>query len=454
MSVGRQESLRILSLKVQSPVRIGGGELVGRQAGQSILQQHTLALSPSLRLDRSTPHMKGQKRKRGNGDDAEIGQGLAGKLVSPSHRAKQARLWHRLLRLLLSVKHHALATLARAAKKAKTFEIQKLVRKIKGAASATGTGTDVSTQKGKPITASQLLELEGVLVALKSLQVEHLASHALRTRLAKDKTGLGANEDVVLFCSHLQEASSNAIDPTIAEGKAQNRVLASKAMADALNDILVNLRKKAGISIVAKSKQSNDKAASAAGSTKDVKGKGKAVAVEHIPAKKSARQSRHASEASTSVSDDGDETSSSEDDLDSDDGDESDATVSHISAEDAPPGADEEFSGFSDNNNDDDDDDNVSIASDSSFPVAAPKKSKKAKEPDSLPASSRKLDKKAKAALDRAPPPTTSAFLPSLAGGYTVGDPDGSVYSYSGDEGPAAIKPERKNRRGQRARQA
>ena len=350
------------------------------------------------------------------------------------------------------MKHHALATLARAAKKAKTFEIQKLVRKIKSAASATS--TDASTQKGKPITASQLLELEGVLVALKSLQVDHLAAHALRTRLAKDKTGLGANEDVVLFCSQLQEASnSNAIDPTSAEGKAQNRVLASKAMADTLNDILANLRKKAGISTVAKSKQSSDNAAPAAGSTKDIKGKGKAVAVDPIPAKKSARQARHASEASTSDSDDGDETSSSEDDLGSDDGDESDATVSHISAEDAPPGADEEFGGFSDNN-DNDDDDNISIASDSSFPVAAPKNSKKAKEADSLHAPSRKLDKIAKAALDRAPPPLTSAFLPSLAGGYTVGDPDGSVYSYSGDEGPAASKPERKNRRGQRARHA
>ena len=52
--------------------------------------------------------MKGYKRKRGNGDDsaaAETAQGLAGKLVSPGHRAGKAWLWHR--RILNTVRFTA-----------------------------------------------------------------------------------------------------------------------------------------------------------------------------------------------------------------------------------------------------------------------------------------------------------------------------------------------------------
>lgn len=235
-------------------------------------------------------------------------------------------------------------------------------------------------------------------------------------------------------------AASKSIDPTSAEGKAQNRVLASKVMADALSETLANLRKKAGIT-----QQKEHKMAAAASS--DVKGKGKAV--EESPAsKKGAKPARKAcrgSDASTSSSDSDGTSDESGNGLNS--GDESDATVSHISAEDAPAGADEDFEGFEHGIQDSEDE---SMASDSSFPAVAPPQ--KAKKEVEAPGTA-KLDKKAKAALDRGPP-TTSAFLPSLAGGYTVGDPDGSVYSYSGDEEPAAIKPERKNRRGQRARQA
>ena len=365
---------------------------------------------------------------------------------------------------ILALQHHALSTLTRTAKKAKSFETQKLVRKIKQSAASDG---QPIKSKAPVITASQLAELEGVLVAMKGLSSEQVALHALRTRLGKDKTGLASLEEVVTFCAEKTDGTPATIDPTSAVGKAQNRVLASKAMADALNETLAHLRKKAGLSIA--QVQQNRKGKADESLANDIKGKGKATSVpETEKAGRVLKRSRRASsEASTSTSesDDYEEDDESIEGLDSDD--DSDATVSHISAEDAPPGADEDFNGFGgsgseggdSSDSDANSEDAGSVSSDTSYPTVKKKISRQTKEPESAPA---KLDKKAKAALDRAqtapqPPPRTSTFLPSLAGGYTAGDPDGSVYSYSGDEGaggPASLKPERKNRRGQRARQA
>jgi hypothetical protein len=137
-----------------------------------------------------------------------------------------------------------------------------------------------------------------------------------------------------------------------------------------------------------------------------------------------------------------DETSSEEDS----DVEGSGTTLSHMSAEDSIP--DDEFEGIAAVSGEESGSDGDGAGSDSgdstsSFPTVSKTKSKDKKEAEN------KKAKKLKTTVSS--PPAESAFLPSLAAGYTLGDSDGSVYS---DDEAGDTKPVRKNRRGQRARQA
>lgn len=165
--------------------------------------------------------------------------------------------------------------------------------------------------------------------------------------------------------------------------------------------------------------------------------------------------------------------SDDDDDLDPgsdvDDDDEIQAELARLGgAGDASDQSEGDWSGSeldADDNDDQDDDDNneAAVASDSSFPIAGPSKSAAVTNKSTAAKSSTALqkDKNSKRGGEgsRGPsssrqPVTSSAFLPSLAGGYiSYSDSDGEDAQWVKDA-EKGEKKERKNRRGQRARQA
>lgn len=270
------------------------------------------------------------------------------------------------------------------------------------------------------------------------------------------------------------------VDPTSSMGKAQNKVLASKTFQEVMKEVITSIKARL---------ESSADAVSSLGKERKDKGKERALlptpsivsestgetANDAIAKLLAARRSHIANGSSMSTDSDSDaSTSDSEDDGlagDDDDDDDDDRTVSHISADEDMLGdeGEEEFGGISpgsdsDGEDDDDEDDDgaESMASDTSFPTAHTASSKTTK------LKSTKADKSSKSKKTKGgeqsivpiststsgPAITSSAFLPSLAAGYTLGDSDGSVYSDEGDEIVGPSKPEKKNRRGQRARQA
>jgi len=315
-----------------------------------------------------------------------------------------------------------LQLVTRAAKKARTFEIQKLVRKVK---------SDKAKAEIPAGTSKLHAELEDILTTLKALDVDGLASNALSSKLHKDKSGLQDNIDVQAF---LTSHPTQQLDGTSVAAKAQNRVLASKVMVQCMQEVLESLRERAGIAPKNASKQQKADQNSGKGDTKP------ALTSQNLAkATEAAQKARKAAIQ-------GEETSSEEES----DEEGSGATVSHISAEESIP--DDEFNGIdatsetdsgSDHDSDAEDAQSISGASASSFPTISKRKAK-----DKQSAEKSKAKKQKTAELS---PPITSEFLPSLAAGYTLGDSDGSVYS---DDEAADTKPVRKNRRGQRARQA
>jgi hypothetical protein len=109
----------------------------------------------------------------------------------------------------LDLQHHSLQLVTRAAKKARTFEIQKLVRKIK---------SDKSKAEIPAGTSKLHAELEDILSTLKGLDVESLASNALSSKLRKDKSGLQDNVDVQTF---LTSHPTKQLDGTSVAAKAE-----------------------------------------------------------------------------------------------------------------------------------------------------------------------------------------------------------------------------------------
>lgn len=216
-----------------------------------------------------------------------------------------------------------------------------------------------------------------------------------------------------------------SIDATSIIGKAQNRVLASKVLVQAVVETLEHLQQRAGIESTSASSGKKPNTNGDSNLTVD-------TSISRLQKKEATRQIKRVNEQ------DGDTTSSDEDE-DEDSG--SSDTASHISAEEDIP--DDEFRGIGEGEDSkrgtiDSDEASDSEASTSSFPALT-----------TISAKESNGQSKKRKARDMSPP-TSSAFLPSLAAGYTLGDSDGSVYS--DDDDVADTKPERKNRRGQRAR--
>lgn len=94
-----------------------------------------------------------------------------------------------------------------------------------------------------------------------------------------------------------------------------------------------------------------------------------------------------------------------------------------------------------------------STADQAAEPVAGPSKSKADKAEDKQ--QKKKEKEKAAAQPAKSAPAGSSTFLPSLSAGFTMGDSDNEDdYSLSEGEDQDPALPQRKNRRGQRARRA
>ncbi|PBK97803.1 Bud-site selection protein [Armillaria gallica] len=119
--------------------------------------------------------------------------------------------------------HHDLKEAKKAAKKAKTFETQKLVKKLK-------------TLRIKNEDQSQITECESELDELKGLNHEAVARTALRSKLLKDRI-LSGNE-------HVQAAVSDQLQSNLLGGstKVQSRILSSKVLAVEIANIIEGLR--------------------------------------------------------------------------------------------------------------------------------------------------------------------------------------------------------------------
>lgn len=313
--------------------------------------------------------------------------------------------------------------------------------------------------------AAALAELEAILAALKELDADALAGHALRTKLGKEKrSGLAENDEVRAFLVSLQAqdgagaAAAGAADATSPKGKAQNRILANKVVVECMTDVLASLRARAGLA------SEDAQAARVQAPEQSALRQKQQERAREADARSDSEPDSEGEDSAAGGSTSGDTTSSSEDsDEDSDD----DGTVSHISAEEEMPGPEADFFGFDDPSaaaessrkmsrrrasaSSDESASDGALGRPASSPPPASAKVKASKEAK---ASKRDKAKSKKADVASAKPITSSAFLPSLAGGYTVGDEDGSVYDFSDDDGTAPAAMMRKNRRGQRARQA
>ncbi|EST07672.1 Bud-site selection protein, BUD22 [Kalmanozyma brasiliensis GHG001] len=164
--------------------------------------------------------------------------------------------------------HHVAKTLRATAKKSKTFELQKLVKKLKGL-------------RKKASLAEQAKLAEKQLVALKVIDTALLAGRALVTKMVKAKLlprpaeMEGADEEEWMYFQMVKEedllGEEVLRDPIVGDGdkaaeKAKAKITSSKVLADEVGRFVDELKKLAGIEpIFSKSKEELD-----------VKGKGKA----------------------------------------------------------------------------------------------------------------------------------------------------------------------------------
>ncbi|KAJ7095890.1 Bud-site selection protein [Mycena belliarum] len=315
----------------------------------------------------TAPAPRGTKRKRHEPPKEDPAVKLAGKL------------------------HHDLKDVRKAAKKARTFETQRVVKKLKGL-------------RKKDSAAKEIAALEAELEELKTIDPDAVAHTALRSRLRKDKHLVGSpallaaiDRELPLTLPYVGPSAGTAA-PT----KVQARLLSARALGAAVTEAVDDLR----AAVLPKETAVNEE---------DVD------MTEAIPA--TGKSARLAGVDGGSDSDPGDE---GEEDGEEDEGEGDDATGWESGSIDDADG----------NGNDDEDD---GWESGSVLSAPPPKKSAPAK-----PA------KAASKPMSTKPAPSTSQFLPSLATGFVRGGSSDSDL----DEPDARGGGERKNRRGQRARQA
>ncbi|KIP05392.1 hypothetical protein PHLGIDRAFT_128949 [Phlebiopsis gigantea 11061_1 CR5-6] len=301
--------------------------------------------------------------------------------------------------------HHCAREVKKAAKKAKDFEIRKLVKRLK-------------SLRAKETAPPELKDLEEQLVILKDIDYENIANTALRTKLKKDKK-LSENSDLEQAIAEelAQPVTSAVAGSNLA--KVQGRLLSSKVVAAEVQAIVEEIR----LVVFPEMKQTAPAEDLADGDGDE--------AVAQPPAKKT-KLVRADDSAENAAEDSSEEEGSlgeqavldEDDDAVDDAGWESGSVGGEPGiASDGEESEDEEEQG-SDEESDEDAED-------------PPTRSTKT-------ASSKKATAKV---LTKA---GESTFLPSLSVGFTRGDSDASDI----DDGEAAKADPRKNRRGQRARRA
>lgn len=372
--------------------------------------------------------------------------------------------------------HHVAKTLRATAKKTKTFEVQKLVKKLKG------------LQK-KASFVDQAASAEKELLALKSIDTALLAGRALVTKMVKAKLLPRPSElenadgEEYLYLQMVKDEELLGVvvlsDPVAADGdkaleRAKAKITSSKVLADQVGKFVDELKKLAGIESVNKK-----------GVEVDVKGKGKAKQEEEEEEREWSGSEEESDEEEDAprrlpMVDDEDGEEEDEEDADeeelirigrekmkalgdlsqwddmigSDSGaeseseseDEASAKQKRKSRHESVESSDDDDSDASSSNSDLDSDSDSSSSSSSTSSTTRPRKRK-----STTASSSSKPTKN----------PKSSTFLPTLSTGFIAGRSDDEWSDAEADladrdlsELRTGAKKERKNRMGQRARKA
>ncbi|KDQ09868.1 hypothetical protein BOTBODRAFT_178610 [Botryobasidium botryosum FD-172 SS1] len=314
--------------------------------------------------------------------------------------------------------HHWVKEVKKAGKKAKTFEIQRLVKKLKELRK------EGASKKGESVE-----DVEAQLEYLKHLDHEPLASTAFYTKIRKDKA-LFANQHVVDAVAKELSVPPATASGDSAKAKVESRLLSSKQLAIEVQSaigalrLLVNppARDEGGTKAEQEGHELKGKSIELKAKKEKKEKVGRAVETKQKAPKAPAPADEEENEDDQGAGDGDGWESGSVDDVEagsneeaSNDGWQSGSIHEHEDS-DAPDPSDD---------SDDEEDEEAS----SSRPSPPPAKRPKTKAPAEI---------------------KSSTFLPSLNVGFTRGDSDSD---WSDGEADAADVP-RKNRRGQRARKA
>lgn len=300
-------------------------------------------------------------------------------------------------------------------KQAKKAESMRLIKKIRF----------LKTKDTKGDLAEELAELEAQLKLLSAIELHALGASHLRTKLKKHHSLKHATfpeqVDKVLPITPTVPASSSSATPALIS-KAENRLCSAKNVADAVKTAVPWILSEPGATLSLGKKETKAKPKARveleSSDESDDEGLGPVDALDSDD--EAVLEEKAADEAGWESGSVGGEGSDDDDDDKSDDGASWESgSVASYDGRIAPP-------------------------SDSESDAPPPKKVKAQPAPTHS-----KQEKQGKA------DGSSSMFLPSLAAGFTVGDGDSDPdddYDESGTIGTK--KAERKNRRGQRARQA
>ncbi|CAL1713097.1 unnamed protein product [Somion occarium] len=335
--------------------------------------------------DENKPNLK---RKRAPGTEDDIGTRISGKL------------------------HHDAREVRKAAKKAKAFETQKLVKKLKGL-------------RAKNPGSSEMADLEAQLEIIKVIDHEPFGNTALKTKLKKDKL-LAQNEHVIAAIS--TELEANLIAPTTPgspAAKVHAHILSSKALAAEVTSVVQGLR---NVLSPAKADQ--------------VPGEEDEEFNVPEPPRKAAKIEPELKTAKNADDEDEDDTSAgsewSEEVLNVVDKDDEEIDDGGWESGSVDGGEDSESDSDSDSDGEDENGSRLTKKQGKIAPIPP------AKGKDGISA--------AKSVIKASTSAAASTFLPSLSVGFTRGDSDASDVEDA--EVDAVDGGTRKNRRGQRARRA
>ncbi|KAF8550048.1 Bud-site selection protein [Imleria badia] len=124
--------------------------------------------------------------------------------------------------------HHTFRELRKVVKKARTFEVQKTLKKLKDA-------------RRKDPESDVTKDLEAQVEILKHLSYNQLAHSALATKLKKDKT-LSSDPTIQAISVELASNQVSPGAPGTPMAKAQSRILSSKVLASQVISIVETLR--------------------------------------------------------------------------------------------------------------------------------------------------------------------------------------------------------------------